>query len=267
MDGQRRTAIGPCLAIGMQKDILVVGLGRPSAIAPVGVAHRQRRQVVGVEGQGGQPADHIVEGRLVVFRLGAILQLPGQPLAVGDVLDIGIVPHLVRAFEDGRALAVDDCAYANGTGGGTYTRIGIDTLRAGVNGIRKHVIVTINASETKLYIEDDYYENLSDPEPLETFDTYDIFSPAQLASGLRVYVLAARHIHDLAVGEVFEGVKVERILTPVPADCNEVISMGEGLTGDVNSDCSVDSDDLWELAQLWLECVDPQDALCGSPWD
>jgi len=164
--------------------------------------------------------------------------------------------------------AVDDCAYSNGTGSGAYTRIGIDTLRYPPT--TKHLIVTIDASETKLYIEDDYYENVvagpNELELLQTFATSDMFSPAQLASGLHVYVLAAKHFYDIPVGESFSGVKVSRILTPVPASCAEVISMGGGLAGDVNSDCAVDFKDLSELVQLWLYCVDPQDALCSSPW-
>ena len=161
-----------------------------------------------------------------------------------------------------------DYVYSNTTGGGTYTPVGVETLAAGVYDIPKHVIITINASETKLYIEDDYYENLSNPTALKTIATSDIFSPAQLASGLHVYLLAARQLVADAyyTGELFNDVRVSRILTPIPADCAEVISMGGGLTGDINSDCSVDFKDFSELGQLWLDCVDPQDVLCDSPW-
>lgn len=132
----------------------------------------------------------------------------------------------------------------------------------------KHTIITIDDANINVYIEDDYYENLSNPTALYTTATSSIFSPGDLETGLYVVVGGARYTNWYAgtCTESFDGVKVSHIGV-IPTDCNEVISMGYGLKGDVNKDCSVDFKDLSEFAQVWLICVDPQDVLCSRPWE
>jgi len=132
----------------------------------------------------------------------------------------------------------------------------------------KHTIITIDDANINVYIEDDYYENLSNPTSLYTTTASSIFSPEELEMGLYVVVGAARYTswYTGTCTESFDGVRVSHI-GYIPADCNEVNSMGYGFKGDVNRDCFVDFKDLSELAQLWLICVDPKDILCNHPWE
>lgn len=166
----------------------------------------------------------------------------------------------------GKNTSSPDLSYYNyQTTNGTYTDVGGATY-----GALKHVIVTIDDVNVKVYIEDDYFENLGAPVPVLSLPTASVYYPTQLTEiGLHVYLLAGRESswYVDACGERFKGVKVSRVNKYIPADCAEAISSGYGLRGDVNGDCSVNLEDLFELIQSWLICVDPQDILCDRPWE
>ncbi|OHB49638.1 MAG: hypothetical protein A2Y10_05620 [Planctomycetes bacterium GWF2_41_51] len=53
---------------------------------------------------------------------------------------------------------------------------------------------------------------------------------------------------------------------PGPRTCADAFDMGFGSPRDVNKDCKVDFQDFAELAIGWMECVDPEVALCSEPW-
>jgi len=129
----------------------------------------------------------------------------------------------------------------------------------------KHVITVITADFIKVYIEDDYFENLFNPAVLYSTATSDVFTTAQLEEGLYVEVLAARYTEWFTGQclELFDGVKVSRFGI-IPIDCQEAVSLGYGMAEDINQDCKVDLQDLAALAQVWLDCVNPQDAACDQ---
>jgi hypothetical protein len=135
----------------------------------------------------------------------------------------------------------------------------------------KHVIFEIDASFIRVYIEDDFYENLSGPTALYSVAASDVFTTAELTNGLYVYVLAARYTEWFTgqCGELFDGVKVTRIGATVPMNCSEAMDMGYGADGadaDINKDCHHDFYDFASIAQDWLKCVDPANANCAKPW-
>lgn len=57
-----------------------------------------------------------------------------------------------------------------------------------------------------------------------------------------------------------------RIWFYTPADCNAAINMGFGLTADFNKDCYVNFKDFADFAASWLDCVNPLDSTCQTPW-
>jgi len=128
------------------------------------------------------------------------------------------------------------------------------------NGNYKHVIITVDASFIKVYIEDDYYENLTSPTALYTAITSNIFTAEEVALGFYVSV-AASHYTEWFTGqcsELFDGVKVSRIGATAPMNCYEARDMGYGVDGaDINQDCRHDFVDFSFIAQDWLLDVNP----------
>lgn len=62
------------------------------------------------------------------------------------------------------------------------------------------------------------------------------------------------------------------IVTPglpdaAPISCEVAIERGYGFATDLNADCQVSLIDVALFAQKWLDCVDPLDPQCLSPWD
>lgn len=128
----------------------------------------------------------------------------------------------------------------------------------------KHVIMEIDSLFINVYIEDDYYRNLSSPVAVYTVDTSSVYTPQELLQGLYIDILAARYTSwwegpFAEVNEKFDGVEVSYIEgVPVePADCDEVIWRGYKIKGDINDDCKVDMLDLTEIVQVWLDSVSP----------
>lgn len=134
----------------------------------------------------------------------------------------------------------------------------------------KHVIMEIDATNINVYIEDDYYENLLSPTVLYTTATSNVFTSAELANGLYVYALAARYTdwYTSTVGERFDGVKVTRVGSTSPMNCEEARNMGyvANLDADINKDCRYDFYDLALIAEDWLKCADPVNPDCIRPW-
>ena len=123
----------------------------------------------------------------------------------------------------------------------------------------KHVIIEIDASYINVYIEDDYYRNLTSPTAVYTVATSSVFNTEKLSQqGLYVCVLAARYTewYTGEVNEKFDGVEVSYI-EHTPVDCNEAMLMGYEIKGDVNRDCRVDMLDLMEMVQAWLDQATP----------
>lgn len=52
-----------------------------------------------------------------------------------------------------------------------------------------------------------------------------------------------------------------------PASCEEAISMGQKITGDINEDCQIDMYDLTLLSKNWLRCNDPNNPSCDETWE
>ncbi|MHB9071009.1 MAG: hypothetical protein ACYC54_11665 [Sedimentisphaerales bacterium] len=134
----------------------------------------------------------------------------------------------------------------------------------------KHVIMAIDANNINVYIENDYYENLSSPTALYSVTTSSVFTSAELTSGLYVYALAARYTdwYHSTVGERFDGVKVTRVGATAPMNCDEARDMGyvANINADVNRDCRYDFEDFALIAEDWMECVDPANVNCAKPW-
>ena len=127
------------------------------------------------------------------------------------------------------------------------------------NNTFKHVIIAIDANFINVYIEDDFYENLSSPTSLYSVDTNDVFTVAELASGLYVYVIEQEYVNfGYETGELFDGVKVTRVGATSPMNCYEAMDMGYGIdSADINKDCRHDFYDLELIAQDWMEDVNP----------
>jgi len=122
----------------------------------------------------------------------------------------------------------------------------------------KHVIFAINESFINVYIEDDYYENLSGPTALYTVATSDVFTTEELTDGLYVYVLGERYTswYSGKAGELFDGVKVTRVGATSPINCYEAKDMGYGDDdADLNDDCRHDLYDFDLIGQDWMEDV------------
>jgi len=51
-----------------------------------------------------------------------------------------------------------------------------------------------------------------------------------------------------------------------PFDCYEAIALGYGNPYDFNGDCYVDLQDYANFANNWLDCVNPEDENCSTPW-
>ena len=71
------------------------------------------------------------------------------------------------------------------------------------------------------------------------------------------------HNQSICLGEVrFYGDPEN----PEQSTCQEAIAQGYGYAGDINKDCYVDIIDLSSIAQSWLDCVDPCNPVCDTPW-
>lgn len=57
------------------------------------------------------------------------------------------------------------------------------------------------------------------------------------------------------------------LLTNEPAsNCQDIWSMGHGIRSDLNHDCRVNMLDLAVFMNEWLQCVEPGNVTCGTPW-
>ena len=71
------------------------------------------------------------------------------------------------------------------------------------------------------------------------------------------------HNQSIVLGEVrFYG----NPENPEQYACQEAIAQGYGDAGDINKDCCVNLIDLGLIAQGWLDCVDPSNPACDTPW-
>jgi hypothetical protein len=72
------------------------------------------------------------------------------------------------------------------------------------------------------------------------------------------------HNQSILLGEVrFYGNPEEN---PEQYACQQAIAQGDGDAGDINKDCCVNLIDLGLIAQGWLDCVDPNNPACDTPW-
>jgi len=80
----------------------------------------------------------------------------------------------------------------------------------------KHTIITIDAADINVYIEDDYFENLTNPSSLYTTTTSSVFTAEELQNGLYVNLTGARYTewYTGACQEWFDGVRVSSIPEP-----------------------------------------------------
>lgn len=95
-----------------------------------------------------------------------------------------------------------------------------------------------------------------DPTSINTNTTLDFWAayPGYLVNTVRLYT---------AVGDTSKYVDVDNIAVSVtPADCNEVAYYGAIKAADIDENCKVDMLDLAELANIWLDCYDPNTANC-----
>ena len=69
---------------------------------------------------------------------------------------------------------------------------------------------------------------------------------------------------DVSIDSVIDDVVFEAITDPTV--CSEAIEQGYGLEADVNEDCYVNIEDVAEVAQEWVQCVNPIDEDCDKPW-
>lgn len=67
-----------------------------------------------------------------------------------------------------------------------------------------------------------------------------------------------RHPSDLGYHESFTQIPINT--------CQDVWMINSGLAGDLNQDCYVDLQDASLLFSQWLQCYDPTDEQCRSPW-
>lgn len=51
-----------------------------------------------------------------------------------------------------------------------------------------------------------------------------------------------------------------------PADCYETIALGFGSKFDVDNNCQVNLTDFASFAEQWLNCFNPEDTSCQTPW-
>jgi hypothetical protein len=56
------------------------------------------------------------------------------------------------------------------------------------------------------------------------------------------------------------------VTASTPADCAQVRSQGYGLAADFSEDCYIDFEDVAALAADWLNCTDPENLNCETPW-
>ena len=126
------------------------------------------------------------------------------------------------------------------------TSLGGYTDLAGANATTlKHTIIVIDESNVKMYIEDDYYENLSNPTALYTTATSNIFTSEELADGLYVSLTAARYTawYTGLCKEIFNGVKVQYLYPPTqaisPSPANG--ATGVSITADLSWTAGVDA--------------------------
>lgn len=88
---------------------------------------------------------------------------------------------------------------------------------AGANAMTlKHTIITIDATDINMYIEDDYYENLINPSALYTTATASVYSSEELQNGLYVCLTGARYTswYSGECKEWFDGVRVSSVPEP-----------------------------------------------------
>ena len=132
----------------------------------------------------------------------------------------------------------------------------------------KHIIITIDAAEVNFYIEDDFYENVENPEPVKTLTTTDYFTVGGLTDGVHAYILngSATTWFEDPTTNIWDGIKVT-IMDPLdPSNCYESIAMGYGLDSDLTGDCIVNLADFALVANDWMKCMDPVTPGCEKPW-
>ena len=76
--------------------------------------------------------------------------------------------------------------------------------------------------------------------------------------------LQSVYAFDETIDAAIDDVVFEAITDPTV--CSEAIEQGYGLKGDVNEDCYVNLEDIAEIVENWVQCVNPADEDCGKPW-